>query len=115
MPHYLCHEQPDLLEFETSVIASRPGAVVLGRSALHPGGGGQVSDAATLTHAHGAVRITGVAPEDGMLWHLLDEPLELHGDVHWRSTRPGAPPSPNSTRPRIYSTPLSTSASPVRS
>ena len=40
VPHYLCHEQPDLLEFDTSVIASRPGAVVLGRSALHPGGGG---------------------------------------------------------------------------
>ena len=43
MAHYLCHEQPDLLEFETSVIASRPGAVVLGRTALHPGGGGQVA------------------------------------------------------------------------
>ena len=82
VPHYLCHEQPDLLEFDTSVIASRPGAVVLGRSALHPGGGGQVSDAATLTHAHGVVRITGVAAEGGMLWHLLDEPLELNGDVH---------------------------------
>ena len=64
------------------MIAARPGAVVLGRSALHPGGGGQVSDAATLTHAHGAVRITGVAPEGGVLWHLLDEPLELNGEVH---------------------------------
>ena len=80
--HYLCHEQPDLLDFETTVIAARPGAVVLGRSALHPGGGGQVSDAAMLTHAHGAVRITGVAAEGDMLWHLLDEPLELAGNVH---------------------------------
>jgi misacylated tRNA(Ala) deacylase len=82
VPHYLCHEQPDLLDFETAVIAARPGAVVLGRSALHPGGGGQVSDAATLTHAHGAVRITGVAAEGDLLWHLLDEPLELAGTVH---------------------------------
>lgn len=82
MPHYLCHEQPDLLEFETTVVAARPGAVVLSRSALHPGGGGQVSDAATLTHAHGAARITGVSAEGSVLWHLLDEPLELNGDVH---------------------------------
>lgn len=82
MPHYLCHEQPDLLNFETTVIASRPGAVVLARSALHPGGGGQVSDAAMLTYAHGAARITGIAAEGDVLWHLLDEPLELTGDVH---------------------------------
>ncbi|MFM0396257.1 alanyl-tRNA editing protein [Paraburkholderia phytofirmans] len=82
MPHYLCHEQPDLLDFETAVTAARPGAVVLGRSTLHPGGGGQVSDAATLTHAHGVVRITGVAAEGNVLWHLLDEPLELDGNVH---------------------------------
>jgi misacylated tRNA(Ala) deacylase len=86
--HYLCHEQPDLLEFETTVLASRPGAVVLARSALHPGGGGQVSDAATLTHAQGTARITGVSPEGGMLWHLLDEPVEdalsngIGGNVH---------------------------------
>lgn len=82
MPHYLCHEQPDLLDFETTVLASRPGAVVLGRSALHPGGGGQVCDTATLTHAQGALRITGVVAEGDLLWHLLDEPLELTGDVH---------------------------------
>ncbi|NYH26779.1 alanyl-tRNA editing protein [Paraburkholderia bryophila] len=82
MAHYLCHEQPDLLDFDTTVLAARPGAVVLGRSALHPGGGGQVSDAATLTHARGAARITGIAAEGGLLWHLLDEPLELSGDVH---------------------------------
>nr|WKF60289.1 Alanine--tRNA ligase [Paraburkholderia busanensis] len=82
MAHYLCHEQPDLLEFGTTVLDTRPGAVVLARSALHPGGGGQVSDAATLTHAAGTARITGVAAEGGVLWHLLDEPVALHGDVH---------------------------------
>jgi hypothetical protein len=33
MSIYLCHEQPDLLAFETEVVDSRPGAVVLARSA----------------------------------------------------------------------------------
>jgi misacylated tRNA(Ala) deacylase len=82
MPHYLCHEQPDLLEFDTNVIDARPGAVLLARSALHPGGGGQVSDTATLTHAHGAVRIVDVSVEGGRYWHVLDAPHELAGDVH---------------------------------
>ncbi|WP_118181022.1 alanyl-tRNA editing protein [Paraburkholderia phosphatilytica] len=82
MPHYLCHEQPDLLDFEASVTASRPGAVLLSRSALHPGGGGQVCDTAGLTHAHGIARITGIALEDGQYWHMLDAPLELAGEVH---------------------------------
>ena len=95
MPHYLCHEAPDLLEFDTDVIDARPGAIVLARSALHPGGGGQVSDVATLTHAHGVARIVGVSLENGRYWHLLDSEhaaLELSGDVHvsidadWRST-----------------------------
>jgi len=82
MPHYLCHEQPDLLEFETSVVDARPGAVLLARSALHPGGGGQVCDTATLKHAHGVAQIIGISPEGGRYWHVLDAPLELAGEVH---------------------------------
>lgn len=81
MPHYLCHEQPDLLEFETSVVQARPGAVLLARSALHPGGGGQVCDTATLRHAHGEARIVGVSVQDDCYWHELDTPLELAGEV----------------------------------
>ncbi len=45
MARYLCHDQPDLLEFEAVVIDARPGAVVLDRSAFYPGGGGQPPDA----------------------------------------------------------------------
>jgi misacylated tRNA(Ala) deacylase len=95
MPHYLCHEAPELLEFDADVIDARSGAIVLARSALHPGGGGQVSDVATLTHAHGVARIVGVSHENGRYWHLLDPEhaaLELSGAVHvsidaaWRST-----------------------------
>ena len=42
MAIYLCHEQPDLYEHDAVVDDGRPGAVVLSRSAFHPGGGGQV-------------------------------------------------------------------------
>lgn len=81
MPHYLCHEQPDLLEFEATIVDARPGAVVLSASALHPGGGGQVCDTATLKHEHGEARITNVLHEGGLYWHVLDQPLELAGSV----------------------------------
>src|SRR3712207_289435 len=81
MAVYLCHEHPDLYEFETRVVDSRPGAVVLDRSALHPGGGGQVSDQATLTRSGGTVRIVNVSLENGRYWHLLDQPLELRDQV----------------------------------
>ncbi len=81
MSIYLCHEQPDLLVFETEIINSRPGAVLLARSALHPGGGGQVADRATLTHAHGSMQIVDVVQEHGEYWHVLDQPLELGGAV----------------------------------
>jgi Ser-tRNA(Ala) deacylase AlaX len=96
MPHYLCHEQPDLLEFETSVVDARPGAVLLARSALHPGGGGQVCDTATLKHAHGVAQIIGISPEGGRYWHVLDTPLDWRARFMFRSTRNGAPRSRNS-------------------
>jgi misacylated tRNA(Ala) deacylase len=74
---YLYHEQPHLLDFETQIVASRPGAVLLDRSALHPGGGGQESDQADIEHSRGVGRIVGVQEEAGRHWHLLDEPVEL--------------------------------------
>ncbi len=81
MTIYLCHEQPDLLDFETEIVDSRPGAVVLARSALHPGGGGQVSDRAVLDCRTGSFQIVGVEAKGGVYWHLLDSDVELAGDV----------------------------------
>jgi misacylated tRNA(Ala) deacylase len=81
MPHYLCHEHPDLLDFEASIINARPGAILLSRSALHPGGGGQVCDTATIAHTHGIAQIISISVEDGHYWHILDAPLELAGNV----------------------------------
>ena len=77
MADYLCHDEPDLHCFDARVIAARPGAVVLDRSALHPGGGGQPSDLGLLTHAGGTARIVGVSIEGALHWHLLEPDLTL--------------------------------------
>jgi misacylated tRNA(Ala) deacylase len=83
MAVYLCHEQPDLLEHESVIVESRPGAVVLDRSALHPGGGGQLGDQAELSTVTGNLNVISIeVGEDGRWWHLLDDSTaELHGDV----------------------------------
>jgi len=83
MAIYLCHEQPDLLEHDTRIIDGRPGAVLLARSALHPGGGGQESDRAILEHAGGQYRIVGVRQEGGLYWHLLDTEAVLEPGSAW--------------------------------
>jgi len=78
MAVYLCHEQPDLLEYEAIVVGSRPGAVNLDRSALHPGGGGQLGDTAVISTPMGHRRVTGIEIDsDGQWWHLLDDPSAL--------------------------------------
>lgn len=82
MAVYLCHEQPHLVDFDATIIDARPGAVALSRSALHPGGGGQVSDLARLVHRGGEASITGVSVEGDVWWHVLDDATaELTGDV----------------------------------
>jgi misacylated tRNA(Ala) deacylase len=87
MAVYLCHQQPDLFEHEAAVVDSRPGRVLLDRSALHPGGGGQVSDTGWIEFAAGVVPIAGIEASvgdtgDEQVWHLLgDEAVELSGTV----------------------------------
>jgi misacylated tRNA(Ala) deacylase len=81
MATYLCHEQPDLYDFDARVLDARPGAVLLDRSALHPGGGGQVSDRASMECGGEKLLITGVQLEGGRYWHVLDrDSLLVPGD-----------------------------------
>jgi misacylated tRNA(Ala) deacylase len=87
MAVYLCHQQPDLVEHDARVVDGRAGRVLLDRSALHPGGGGQVSDTGWIEYAGGVVAITGVetlATDAGeeQTWVLLgDDSIELSGTV----------------------------------
>lgn len=85
MSVYLCHAEPDLYDFEAEVTAVRPGAVLLSRSAFHPGGGGQVSDIGTLEHAGGMLAVTGIQRDGEEWWHLLSDPsAEPSGTVQLR-------------------------------
>lgn len=81
MAVYLCHEFPDLFQHEAEVLDSRPGRVVLSSSALHPGGGGQMSDTGWLEHGGGVVPITAVEVVDGELWHVLGDDVAPTGSV----------------------------------
>ena len=78
---YLCHDQPDLLEFEAAVLDSRPGMVLLSRSAFYPGGGGQPADRGILRWTGGEVRVVRLEVEGDALWHVLAEPALVEGSV----------------------------------
>lgn len=73
MSVYRCHEEPDVFVFETDVLAAEPGRVLLAESWLHPGGGDQPADRATVEGAFGTARIIGVEVEDGRAWHMVDD------------------------------------------
>src|ERR1700712_2323905 len=77
MAVYLCHQFPDLHEHGANVLDAAPGRVLLDRSALHPGGGGQVSDTGWIEHPGGVVAISGMETVDDVVWHVLAEPAEL--------------------------------------
>lgn len=81
MSVYLCHEQPDLYEHTAEVVDYRPGAVLLSRSALHPGGGGQVPDRGTIEHSGGIANITDIIHEGKRHWHVVDTQDEIAGEV----------------------------------
>ena len=82
MAIYLCHEQPDLYAHDATVVDARPGAVVLDRSAFHPGGGGQVSDVGTIEWSDGAAGVTHIEIDGDTWWHVLDdEAATPTGDV----------------------------------
>jgi len=74
MTRYLCHDQPQLLEFDATALDSRESAVLLSRSAFHPGGGGQLHDRGVLDWAGGSGQVIGIEQqEDGPAWHYLDQ------------------------------------------
>jgi misacylated tRNA(Ala) deacylase len=81
MSRDFCHDHPDVLTLETTVVDARPGAVVLAQSPFHPGGGGQIADRGVIAWANGEARVTGFETADGRTWHLLADPIEPGGTV----------------------------------
>jgi len=81
MSRYFCHDHPDVLALETTVVDARPGAVALEQSPFHPGGGGQLPDRGVVAWAGGEAPVTGFETVDGRTWHLLGGPVEPSGVV----------------------------------
>lgn len=81
MPRYFCHEHPEVLTLETTVVDARPGAVVLAQTPFHPGGGGQLADRGVVRWHDGEAAVTGFELIDGQLWHRLAAPIEASGRV----------------------------------
>ncbi|MET3176944.1 alanyl-tRNA editing protein [Variovorax sp. NFACC27] len=73
MSQYLCHIEPDRLQFEADVIARRPNAVLLDKSYFYPGGGGQLADRGTLQWNGSEVKIDRIEMEGRNAWHVFDE------------------------------------------
>lgn len=85
-------------EFDTAVVEvdREGGRLRLARTAFYPTGGGQPHDTGTLTGPDGALQVTGVRREGGLIWHavastsstdggdaLPDVGTELDGEVDW--------------------------------
>jgi misacylated tRNA(Ala) deacylase len=81
MSRYFCHDHPDVLTLETTIVAARPGAVVLERSPFYPGGGGQIADRGVIAWSNGEARVTGFETTEGRTWHLLADQVEPSGKV----------------------------------
>lgn len=82
MSRYLCHDRPEILDFDTRIAKAEPGKVLLRETFFYPGGGGQLADRGKLETSQGEFAITAIEARDGELWHVLDRPVELQGNVH---------------------------------
>lgn len=78
MSRYLCHEEPELFEFEAEVIDGRPGAVLLDRTAFYPGGGGQLPDRGQLRWEGQEFPVTAIEHAEGRgYWHSVEAPCPI--------------------------------------
>lgn len=69
MPPSLAADNPETLQFETTVEAIDGGGVVLEDTYFYPGGGGQPRDRGTI----GAATITDITTADGRVVHHVDD------------------------------------------
>lgn len=79
--HLYCHDHPDTLVLETTVLDASPGKVKLAQLPFYPGGGGQLADRGQIRSQQGEHRIAGFELIDGALWVVLADPVELGGTV----------------------------------
>ncbi|MEM2126408.1 MAG: alanine--tRNA ligase-related protein, partial [Candidatus Methanosuratincola sp.] len=66
------YEQPGLKRLRSKVIYADPGRVVLDRTIFYPEGGGQLSDAGTMTKGASVVRVKEALKSRGVVVHLVE-------------------------------------------
>lgn len=77
MANYFCLDHPETYSHQSRVLDARPGRVLLAETPFYPGGGGQLADRGFIEFSRGQVAVTGFEVQDGQIWHLLEEPVEL--------------------------------------
>ena len=82
MTNRLYYDNAYLTEFDGRVLECRPNGenydVLLDQSAFYPTSGGQPFDTGTLGNA----KVLDVNVEDGLVWHTVDQPLNVGDSVH---------------------------------
>lgn len=81
MTRLFCHDHPDTLQLDATVLKARPGAVLLSQHPFYPGGGGQLPDRGIVRWQGGEASVTGFSEEGGALWLLLPDGVEIAGEV----------------------------------
>jgi len=76
-----CQDHPEIFELDCDVLDARPGAVLLARSPVFPGGGGQLMDSAILAWSGGAVPIRTTTGDARGLWHEFEGDAVVTGTV----------------------------------
>ena len=88
MTEELFLNDPYLREFDARVVKLAGREVILDRTALYPGGGGQPPDKGTLGVGPVRANVVDARREGGGIVHVLDNPIpetvrELRGEIDW--------------------------------
>lgn len=81
MTRLFCQDNPEILTLDAAVVRTRPGAVLLSRHPLYPGGGGQLPDRGVIRWQGGETAVTGFYEEGGVVWIEVAGGIEIAGDV----------------------------------
>lgn len=77
----LCQNEPELFELEAEVLDTRPGAILLARSPMFPGGGGQLPDRALIQWNKGESAISHMTPDARGWWHSFENEDVVEGRI----------------------------------